>query len=77
MIKEDEKIHGYLTQTPNQIEAINSLKKLEVNVLCFLKGIVDNTKITECDQRWLAIAKTQIQQGFMAAVRAVAKPCGD
>lgn len=26
------------------------------------------------DQRWVAIARTQLQQGFMALTRAVAKP---
>lgn len=29
---------------------------------------------TGFDQRWVAIAKTQLQQGFMALTRAVAKP---
>jgi hypothetical protein len=26
------------------------------------------------DQRWVAIAKTHLQQGFMAATRAIAQP---
>ena len=28
----------------------------------------------ELDKRWLAIAKTDLQKGFMAATRSVAKP---
>lgn len=28
------------------------------------------------DPRWLAIGKTQLQQGFMAVTRAIAKPLG-
>ncbi|CNJ03413.1 Uncharacterised protein [Yersinia aldovae] len=28
----------------------------------------------DIDPRWLAIARTELQQGFMAAKRAVAKP---
>jgi len=28
----------------------------------------------ELDKRWLAIAKTDLQKGFMAATRSIAKP---
>lgn len=28
----------------------------------------------ELDQRWVAIAKTDLQKGFMAATRSIAKP---
>ena len=31
-------------------------------------------KLPDVDHRWLAIAKTDLQKGFMAAVRSVAKP---
>jgi hypothetical protein len=31
-------------------------------------------KVPEIDKRWLAIAKTDLQKGFMALVRSIAKP---
>ena len=36
--------------------------------------IAELQTITDIDQRWVAIAKTDLQKGFMAAVRAVAQP---
>jgi len=30
--------------------------------------------LTNVDERWLAIARTHLQQGYMAAIRAIAKP---
>jgi hypothetical protein len=41
----------------------------------YIGTLVDNlTRDTEMDQRWVAIARTHLQQGFMALTRAVAKP---
>lgn len=77
------KIVGYVEQTPDQIERINSLKSAEVEIVKLLECIARNIKDTNnpellpADPRWLSIAKTHIQQGFMAAVRAVARPNGD
>ncbi len=69
---EKAKIVGYIEQTPEQIESINALKKLEIEAVNFLEAL------TNCAHpRWLSIAKTHIQQGMMAAVRAVARPKGD
>ncbi len=73
------KIVGYIEQTPLQIETINKLKEMEINVVeCFeAMNSVSSVGKLSMDHRWLAIAKTHIQQGFMAAVRAVARPNGD
>lgn len=62
---------GYGELNPSQIEDMNLLrdKANEVRDLLFKleqKGNVDG--------RWLSIARTDIQTGFMAAKRAVAKP---
>ncbi len=36
--------------------------------------LVVTLQATTADQRWVNIAKTELQQGFMALIRAVAKP---
>ena len=35
-----------------------------------------DARTVKADQRWLAIAKTQLQQGFMALGRSIARPDG-
>jgi len=70
------KIIGYVEQTPKQIEAINLLKEAEIECVALI-NVYLNTNEIDIDKRWMAIAKTHIQQGFMAAVRAVARPNGD
>ncbi len=37
----------------------------------YLEGLAKNPDV---DPRWLSIARTELQQGFMAVKRAVAKP---
>ncbi len=66
------KIVGYIEQTPTQIDNINALKTYEIEIVKFLEALTNNAH-----PRWLSIAKTHIQTGFMAAVRAVARPLGD
>ena len=44
----------------------------EKNLLNFINNI--NEHNIDINQRWIAIAKTNIEQGFMALVRAIAKP---
>lgn len=68
------KIVGYIEQTPEQIDLINKLKTLEIEAIGTLGGVA---ALIKNDARWMSIAKTHIQQGFMAAVRAVARPNGD
>lgn len=67
------KITGYRELTDAEIKTINLIKE-EENVVDVL---IDSLLIEgEADKRWLAIARTQLQQGFMAMTRAVAKPEG-
>jgi len=70
-----EKIIGYKEQSPGQIEAINRLKSLELEVLHEWEAV--KHLLEKFDVRWMSVAKTHFQQGFMAAVRAVARPDGD
>jgi hypothetical protein len=65
-------IKGYRELSKVEIDGMNVLKQLEENVLDELAVAEKNG----ADPRWLAIAKTDIQKGFMAAGRAVARPDG-
>lgn len=50
---------------------MNLLKDKEQEVLALIEGL---NKAASYDKRWIAIGRTHIEQGFMAAVRAVARP---
>ena len=65
-----DKIKGYRVLTETEVELINGLKELENNLGDYLKLM----EILEADKRWLSIARTDLQKGFMAAVRALAQP---
>lgn len=71
------KIVGYVEQSPEQINGINTLKSIEISVVEILDKYLRDETAEKADKRWMSIAKTHIQQGFMAAVRAVARPNGD
>lgn len=65
-------IKGYRELTEEEIAAMNTAKELEQQVLSFME---EQTLVTP-DPRWYAIAKTALQQGFMALGRAIARPDG-
>lgn len=64
-------VAGYRPQDDNALHLVNINKHLEERVLRRLDFLAD---ISEVDKRWLAIARTQIEQGFMAMNRAIFKP---
>jgi hypothetical protein len=72
-----EKIVGYVKQSPEQVGAINMFKQKEADICEALDYYLQDDQALGVDKRWLSIAKTHIQQGFMAAVRAIARPNGD
>jgi hypothetical protein len=64
-------IMGYRDLTAGEVSGMNAVKAHAE----YIGTLVDNlTRDTEMDQRWVAIARTHLQQGFMALTRAVAKP---
>lgn len=63
-------IKGYRELNETEIAVMNAIKETAVVV----GELIDKVKEGDVDQRWLAIAKTNLQQGFMALTRAVAKP---
>ena len=70
-----EKIVGYAKQSDMALEAINGLKIIEIETLNGFEAWFHPEQ--KFDARWKSIARTHIQQGFMAAVRAIARPHGD
>jgi hypothetical protein len=65
------KITGYRQLSPDQVEVINEAKRIGQLAGNLCDSLVHDKNI---DQRWLAIAKTDLQKGFMALVRSVAQP---
>ena len=66
-----QKIKGYRDLTEFEIGAMNDCKSVavEVGILCDKVASMDGN-----DKRWSSVAKTQLQQGFMALIRSIAKP---
>ena len=71
MKDQHEKIKGYLDLSQHEIDLMNEAKDLAIKV----GALTDNLKdVAEIDDRWLAIGKTDLQKGFMAVIRSIAKP---
>lgn len=64
-------VAGYTNQPDSNIALVNDNKKLEERVL---RQIDDMATIAHFDQRFVALARTNIQQGFMWMNRAVFQP---
>jgi len=67
----DLTISGYRPQARDAVYLVNDNKRMEEEVLRALDHMTGNTMF---DQRWTAIARTNIEQGFMAINRAVFRP---
>lgn len=65
------RIAGYRPQSEDNVFLVNHHKQMEELVLRQLDDLDDAGRF---DRRWLAIARTQIEQGFMAMNRAVMRP---
>lgn len=66
-----KQIKGYRDLSQAEIDAMNACKEVavQVGVLCDKVMAMDGV-----DKRWVAIGKTQLQQGFMALIRGIAQP---
>jgi hypothetical protein len=65
------KITGYRQLSPNEVELINEIKRLAEQAGVMVSSLEGSTI---ADPRWVAIARTQLQQAFMALTRSVARP---
>ena len=71
MENQHKKITGYRDLSQEEIDLMNRIKELASttgDLMLELKSSED------LDQRWVALAATDLQVGFMKAVRAVAQP---
>ena len=87
MKNQHTKIKGYRDLAQEEIDLINEAKDLEARCLAFHRK-VDKHLDEQCDisdaeycrvneasaHRWHAIARTDIEIGFMALVRSIAQP---
>ena len=64
-------VAGYRAQSEKAVALVNAFKVAEEKLLRILD---DLAKSAEIDKRWLAIGRTNIEQGFMAINRAVFRP---
>jgi hypothetical protein len=64
-------IKGYRELSNDEIVLINRLKSLAEVVG---ETVDEIHNMEDSDKRWAAIARTDLQTGFMALIRAVAKP---
>lgn len=86
MENQHQKISGYRDLTQQEIDLMNEAKALEAQVLAFHKKAEkvlaeQATRPEERDRqvaaqafRWHAIARTDLETGFMALVRSIAQP---
>lgn len=65
------KIKGYRSLTEQEVNAINTLKKVEER----LTETLDAAEVEfDANKRYLALARTHLETGFMFAVKAIDKP---
>jgi hypothetical protein len=64
-------VKGYRKLSDEDIADMNRVKDMEKKVGELWREL---SQFEDIDKRWLAIAKTHLQEGFMAFVRAIAKP---
>lgn len=73
------KIVGYRQLSQAEADLMNEGKALAVQVGAWIEKLQGMGQKTDevpsgLDQRWVAIGKTQLQQGFMAAIMGIAQP---
>ena len=74
MDNQHRKISGYRELAPWEIDLMNEIKALEAKTVALVEA---QFSTGSCNDRWLAIAKTDLEKGFMAFIRAVARPNGE
>ena len=70
-------VKGYVAQSDQAISLVNENKEIEERLLRRIESLQQlgqDGDGREVDRRWLAIAKTHIEEGFMALNRAIFQP---
>lgn len=71
MDNQHKQIKGYRDLSEQEIALMNDAKGRAEGVGALIKMLED---LPDVDKRWLAIAKTDLQKGFMSLVRSIARP---
>lgn len=75
MKDQHEKISGYRDLSQAEINLMNALKGQEAAVGHLLAAVDAELSPADADEcRWLSIARTHLETGFMYAIKAVARP---
>ena len=73
-------IKGYRDLSQEEIDLMNEGKELASSVGEWIKKLekstvnVNSVNIYIANKRWLEIGKTDLQKGFMATIRSIARP---
>lgn len=65
-------ITGYRKHSAQEVDVVNTTKGIENDLGRWIKQL--QADVPDVDGRWVSIARTHFQQGFMALNRAVFKP---
>jgi hypothetical protein len=71
MENQHKQIKGYRDLTQHEIDTMNKVKEAAAEVGDIVAAL---RLVPELDQRWVSIGATDLQTGFMALIRAIAKP---
>lgn len=71
MDNQHKQIKGYRDLSQAEIDAMNKIKSHGVQLGILIEEL---EKMAGIDQKWVALAKTELQTGIMYAVRSVAQP---
>ncbi|CAL9981695.1 hypothetical protein VPHD148_0243 [Vibrio phage D148] len=71
MENQHRQIKGYRELSQTEIDGMNKAKEIGAAMGALIEHLESQEDI---DQRWLAIAKTDLQKGVMSLVRSIAKP---
>jgi hypothetical protein len=63
-------VAGYRPQSDEKVALVNANKLVEEHLLRNLDALLNK----DVDQRWLSIARTHFEQGFMALNRSIFQP---
>ena len=75
MKDQHEKISGYRDLSQAEIDEMNALKGVEAYMGGWLANMARIVPADDSDaQRWLSIARSHLETGFMYAIKAVARP---
>ena len=77
-------VKGYTSQSEDKVALVNRFKEIEERILRETDNLLERLEAHDMtaagdvprpyDPRWIAVARTHIQEGFMALNRAVFQP---